>query len=480
MEEPTMADVRIATTTGSDTVLDEATVQGFKTSLRGQLLTPGDAGYDEARTVWNGMFDRRPALIARCAGVGDVINCVNFARANTLLISVRGGDHSLAGHSVCVDGLMIDLSSMRSIRVDPATQTARAEGGARWRDFDHETQAFGLATTGGTNSDTGIGGLTLGGGLGWLAGKYGLACDNLLSADVVTADGRVLTASPTQNADLFWGLRGGSGNFGIVTSFEYQLHPVGPVLGGLVIHPFDKAKDVLRFYRDFSTTIPDEVNTLGALLTTPEGLQVAAIAVCYNGALEQGDKVLRPLREFGPPVVDQIGPMSYTVLQTMTDGMFPRGRQYYWKASLMNRLSDDAIQTIIDYFAAVPSPHTVIGFQQLGNAANRVGQDETAFSHRDALYDFLMLSGWEDPAEAERSIRWTRELANAIQPFLHGGIYVNAFTDDSKQAIRDAYRPGTYERLVALKNKYDPENLFRLNPNIKPTVSRDPGHEGGG
>jgi FAD/FMN-containing dehydrogenase len=467
-----MADVRVTTTRGTDTVLDDATVQEFKGSLRGELLTSGDAGYDAARTVWNGMFDRRPALIARCAGVADVINSVNFARTKNLLIAVRGGDHSLAGHSVCEGGIMIDLSPMRSVRVDPAKQTARAEGGARWRDFDHETQAFGLATTGGTNSDTGIGGLTLGGGLGWLAGKYGLACDNLLSADVVTADGRLLTASATQNADLFWGLRGGSGNFGIVTSFEYKLHRVGQVLAGLVVHPFDKAKDILRFYREFSTAIPDEVNTLGALLTTPEGLQVAAIAVCYNGAIEQGEKVLRPLREFGPPLVDQIGPMPYTAVQTMTDAMFPRGRQYYWKANLMHHLSDDAIKTIIDHFAAVPSPHTVIGFQQLGNAVNRVGQDVTAFSHRDALYDFLMLSGWENPSDAERNIRWTRELSSAIQPFLRGGIYVNAFTDDSKQGIRDAYRPETYERLVALKNTYDPENMFRLNPNIKPTRDR--------
>ena len=465
-----MADLRITTTGGTDTVLDEATVHGFKTSVRGSLLRPGDAGYDEARTVWNGMIDRRPALIVRCAGVADVIHAVNFARTNNLLVSVRGGDHSLAGHSVCAGGLMIDLSPMKSVRVDPKKQIARAEGGARWRDFDHEVQAFGLATTGGTDADTGIAGLTLGGGLGWLAGKYGLACDNLLSADVVTADGRLLTASTTENADLFWGLRGGSGNFGIVTSFEYQLHRVGPVLAGMVIHPFERAKEVLRFYRDFSTAIPDEVNTLGALLTTPEGLRVAAIAVCYNGSIEEGEKVLRPLREFGPPLADQISPLPYTVLQAMMATMFPRRRQYYWKASLMNHLSDDAIDTMLEYFSAVPSPHTVMGFQQLGNAANRVGPDETAFSHREALYDFLMLSGWEDPSEAERNIRWTRELNDAIQPFLHGGIYVNAFTEDSKQGIRAAYRPKTYERLVALKNKYDPTNLFRLNPNIKPTV----------
>ena len=465
-----MADVRIQTTKGVSAIFGEAAIRDLTASLRGQMLVPGDAGYDAARTMWNGMFDRKPSLIARCAGVADVIQCVNFARTHELLVSVRGGDHSLAGHSVCDGGLMIDLSPMRSIRVDPVNQTARAEGGARWRDFDHETQAFGLATTGGTNSDTGIGGLTLGGGLGWLAGKYGLACDNLLSADVVTADGRVLTASRTENADLFWGLRGGSGNFGIVTSFEFRLHRVDTVLGGLVVHPFERAKDVLRFYRDFSTTIPDEVNTLGALLTTPDGLRAAAVAVCYNGDLAQGEKVLRPLREFGPPIADQIGPMPYTVLQTMTDAMFPRGRQYYWKANLMNRLTDEAIETIIQYFATVPSPSTVIGFQQLGNAANRVAPSETAFSHRDALYDFLMLSGWDDPADADRNIQWTRDLAGAIRPFLHGGIYVNAFTEESRQAIRDAYRPETYDRLIALKNTYDPRNFFRLNPNIKPTV----------
>ena len=325
-------------------------------------------------------------------------------------------------------------------------------------------------TTGGTNSDTGIAGLTLGGGLGWLAGKYGLACDNLVSADVVTADGRLVTASATENEDLFWGLRGGSGNFGVVTSFEYRLHPVGPVLGGMVIHPFERAREVMRFYRDFSAAIPDELNTVGALLTAPEGLRVAAIAVCYNGALEEGEKVLRPLREFGPPLKDQIGPMPYTAVQSMMDATFPRGRQYYWKASLMNRISDGAIDAMIASFAAAPSPHTVVGFQQLGNAATRVGADETAFSHRDALYDFLMLAGWDGPSKAEANIRWTRELYQAILPFLHGGLYVNSVTEDAPQGIKEAYRPQTYDRLVVLKRKYDPTNLFRLNPNINPAM----------
>jgi FAD/FMN-containing dehydrogenase len=418
------------------------------------------------------MLDKRPALIARCTGVADVLACVNFAREHDVLIAVRGGDHSVAGNASCNGGLMLDLSLMKSVRVDSAKQTARAGGGARWGDFDHETQAFGLATTGGTNTDTGLAGLTLGGGLGWLAGKYGLACDNLLSADVVTADGRFMAASARENPDLFWGLRGGGGNFGVVTSFEYQLHRVGPVLAGMVVYPFERAKEVLRFYSGFSTTIPDEVNTMAALLTTPEGLRVAAIAVCYNGVLAEGEKVLRRLREFGPPLADQISPMPYMTLQGMMDPMFPRGRRYYWKASLMNHITDEAIHIMVERFSAVPSPYTVVGFQQLGNAANRFSKDATAFSHRDALYDFLMLSAWEDPKEAERNVQWTRALDVAIQPCLHGGIYVNAFTEDSKQSLKDAYRPETYARLVALKNKYDPTNFFRINPNIQPTVQR--------
>jgi len=460
--------LHVRTTAGGDAVLKESALREFGASLRGPLLFPGDERYDDARRLWNGMIDKRPGLVARCADGGDVMACVNFARSHDLLVSVRGGDHSAAGTALCDGGLAIDLTSMKRVRVDPARRTAHAEGGTRWGDFDRETQSFGLATTGGTNSDTGIAGLTLGGGLGWLAGKYGLACDNLLSAEVVTADGRFLTASPTEHEDLFWGLRGGSGNFGVVTSFEYRLHSVGPMLAGMVIHPFESARDVLRFYSDFSRAIPDEVNTVGALLTAPEGFRVAAIAVCYNGSLAEGERVLRPLREFGPPLVDQIGPMPYTTVQSMMDATFPRGRCYYWKASLMNRISDDAIDAMIQYFAAAPSPHTVVGFQQLGNAANRVDPGDTAFSHRDALYDFLMLSGWEKPSEADDNIRWTRELYREMRPFLHGGIYVNAFAEDFEQGVRDAFRPATYARLVALKQKYDPDNFFRINPNIRP------------
>jgi FAD/FMN-containing dehydrogenase len=450
--------------------LSDAAVAELKAGLRGALLQPTDPEYETTRSVWNGMTNKRPALIARCQATADVVKAVQFARANDLLVAVRGGGHSIAGHSVCEGGLMIDLARMNGVHVDAARRTARAAGGAKWGDFDHETQAFGLATTGGTNSDTGIGGLTLGGGIGWLAGKHGLTCDNLLSADVVTADGRVVTASAAENADLFWGLRGGSGNFGVVTSFEYQLHEVGMVLGGLVVHPFEKAKEVLKFYGEYSSSIPDELNTVGVLLTLPEGMKAVAIAVCYNGDLASGDKVLQPLREFGPPLAVQIGPMPYMAVQTMLDPSFPTGRQYYWKAHLIGRISDSAIETMVDHFATVPSPFSALGFQQLGNAATRVSPDATAFSHRDAMYDFLMLSGWEDASQAQANIQWTRALYDAMLPSLHSGIYVNGLGDDAAQQTSRAFRPGTYERLLALKNKYDPTNFFRLNPNIRPTV----------
>jgi FAD/FMN-containing dehydrogenase len=458
----------VATTDGRTVDIAEEALSALQSKLRGNLLLPSDPAYEQARKVWNGMTDKRPGLIVRCHGTADVVASVSFARANELLVAVRGGGHSIAGHSVCDGGLMIDLAGMNGVRVDPLARTARAGGGAKWLDFDHETQAYGLATTGGTNSDTGIGGLTLGGGLGWLAGKYGLTCDNLLSADVVTADGSVAVASATSNPDLFWGLRGGSGNFGVVTSFEYRLHEVNTVLGGLVIHPFDRAREVLRFYGEFSQTIPDELNTIGVLLTLPDGTKAAAIAVCYNGDLNEGEKVLQPLREFGPPMVVQIGPMPYLAVQTMLDASFPGGRQYYWKAHLCGEITDSIVDRMIEHYSNVPSPFTALGFQQLGNAANRVPPEDTAFSHRDALYDFLMLSGWEDPSQAAQNIEWTRAVYDSLQPSLHSGIYVNGLSGDSADQTTSAFRSETYERLVALKSKYDPTNFFQLNPNIRP------------
>jgi FAD/FMN-containing dehydrogenase len=467
-----MPDLSMTTSTGSHIVIEGTTVETFKTSLRGELLRPGDTDYDEARKVWNGMIDKRPGLIARCTGVADVISAVDFARTHQLLVSVRGGGHNIPGNAVCNGGLMIDLACMRSVRVDPVRRTARAEGGVTWGEFDHETQAFGLATTGGSVSDTGIAGLTLGGGLGWLAGKCGLTCDNLLSADVVTANGKLLVASASEHTDLLWGLRGGGGNFGIVTSFEYQLHPVGPVLAGMLLYPFAQAKEALAYYRDFAKAVPDEVNTMGGLLTSPDGDLMAVIAVCYNGSLDAGERVLRPLREFGPPVADQIRPMAYREVQTQLDAAAVRGRRYYIKSSFMRSISDDAIDALIDRFANVPSPHTLVFFQQLGNAANRIGAQETAFSQRDALCEWGCLSSWVDPAADGMNIGWTRALAEAMQPFSSGGAYITQMgveAEEGADRIKDAFGPN-YEQLVALKNKYDPTNLFRHNQNVKPVV----------
>jgi len=439
-----MADQQVVTTMGTSlkiTVLKEATIQEFKARLRGALLRPGETGYDDARTIWNGMIDRHPALIARCAGVADVIHAVNFARTHNLLVSVRGGSHNIPGNAVCDGGLMIDLSRMKSIRVDPLRQTVRAEGGVTWGEFDHETQAFGLATTGGTDATTGIASLTLGGGLGWLAGKYGLACDNLLAVDIVTADGRCLMANATENADLFWGVQGGGGNFGVVTSFEYRLHPVGPVLAGPLLYPFERARDVLRFYRDFSRAFPDEVNTVCLLTTAPDGLPVVVIGVCYNGAIDAGEELLKPIRAFSPPLVDEIRPMPYTEIQRLVGSMLQPGCRNYIKSSFMQSISDDAIDTLIEHFATVPSPLTQVFFQRLGNAANRVRHDATAFSHREVLCELGCLSIWRDPTADDVNIRWTRALAEAMQSFTTGRDYVNQMgheADEGAERIRAA------------------------------------------
>src|SRR5437764_6079247 len=343
-----MTDLRIITTGGTDAILEEAVVHDFAAGLRGPLLRPADGGYDEARTVWNGMIDRRPALIARCVGVADVIAAVRFARAHELLVSVRGGGHNITGNAVCEGGLMIDLSPMKSVRVDPGKRTARAEAGLTWGEYNRETQAFGLATTGGVVSTTGIAGLTLGGGLGWLMGKYGLSCDNLLSADIVTADAQFLTASAEQNPDLFWGLRGGGGNFGIVTSFEYRLHPVGPVLGGMVIHPLAHAGEVLRFYRDYARSCPDALTAFAGLMTAPDGAPVVAIIVGYIGDHAEGEKLVAPVRKFGTPLVDTIAPTSYVELNTLFDAAFPYGGVHrYWKSSFLKELGDDVVDILV-------------------------------------------------------------------------------------------------------------------------------------
>jgi len=469
-----MADLRVTMNTGAEAVLGEGVVEAFRASLRGPLLHAGEDGYEEARKVWNGMIDRCPALIARCAGVADVITCVNVARANDLLMAVRGGGHNIAGHAVCDGGLMIDLSRMKGMRVDPVRRTAHAEPGLTWGEFDHETQAFGLATTGGQVSTTGIAGLTLGGGWGYLARTYGLASDNLLSVDLVTANGQWLTASATEHADLFWGVRGGGGNFGVVTAFEYQLHRVGPVLAGFVIHPFEKAQEVLTFYRDFTRVAPDELASGVVLVTLPDGIPVAAIPVCYNGPIAAGERVLKPLRAFGAPLVDQISPMPYTAAQKLIDAFYPPGLQQYWKSSFLREISDGAIATMVAYCANRPSPmcHAVIE-HTLGGAVSRVDRDATAFNHRDMPYSFLSLGVCTDPAEAETCVRWARECWEAMQPFTTGSVYVNYLgreADEGAERIQAAYGAEKYQRLVALKNTYDPTNFFRLNQNIKPTV----------
>jgi len=459
---------------GASIVLAAEIVQAFAANLRGQLILPSDADYDQARKVWNGMIDKRPALIARCSGVADIIHCVNFARNHKLIVAVRGGGHNVAGNAVCEGGITIDLSNMKSVRVDPAARTARAEPGATWGDLDRETQVFGLATPGGQISTTGIAGLTLGGGIGWLMGKHGLSCDNLLSIDLVTAQGKVLTASATQNSDLFWGIRGGGGNFGIVTSFEYQLHPVSQILGGHILFPIEKAQDILQFFRIFTRDCPDELVSMAVLVTLPDRSRALEIALCYNGAIAEGEQIIQPLREkFGPPLLDRIAPMPYTTLQSMTDDEFPPGRRTYWKSSFLNDLSDEVIDLMLENFMQTASPYSVIGIDHLCGAVHRVGHDDTAFNNRNSPYSLLIAGIWDNPIEDNTQISWVRHFWHKLHPYLSEKVYVNYLgqeTDEGIERIKAAYGSAKYERLVALKNKYDPTNLFRLNQNIKPTA----------
>jgi len=415
------------------------------------------------------MIARRPALIIRCAGVADVMTAVAFARNHNLVVAVRGGGHGVSGFAVCDGGLMIDLSRMKSVRVDPVGRTARAEGGCTWGDFDHETQAFGLATPGGIARPTGIAGLTLGGGHGYLMRTYGLSCDNLLSVDVVTADRRLLTASAAEHADLFWGVRGGGGNFGVVTALQYRLHPVSQMLGGLLIYPMAKAKELFRFYRDYISTAPDELGSLINLATLPDGTPAAVILIAYSGALDEGERLLRPLRAFGPPLADQVSPLPYIALQSIVENFNPPGLRNYWKSNYLRDLSDAAIDVLVDHYSTVPAPYTHLVIEHLGGAVSRVGQDETAVDHREARYNFLIVGMWADAAADAKVIGWVRELWGALQPFSSGGLYVNYEADHDVERVKAAYSPAKYARLVALKDKYDPTNLFRLNQNIKPT-----------
>jgi FAD/FMN-containing dehydrogenase len=445
-------------------------LKGFRQRLRGELITPDDSRYDEARRVWNAMIDRRPAMVARPRGAADVITCVQFARTHHLPVAIRGGGHSVAGRCVCDEGLVIDFEHMKGIRVDPSAKTVRAEPGLRWTEFDRETQAFGLATTGGTIGDTGIAGLTLGGGFGWLEGKFGMTVDNLLGADVVLADGRLVHASESENADLFWALRGGGGNFGVVTSFEYRLHEVGPrILGGLVVHPFPRAKEALKFYAEFLKTAPDELVAAAVLMTGPEGHKACGIAAAYPGDLAEGERIIAPLKQFGPPVMDVIAPMPYLMQQALIDAAMPPHVLNYWKAEFLRGISDDLIDVAVDAFSRVASPMSSILFFPIRGAASRVAPDATAFPHRKG-YHLGIYSLWRDHTQNDANVAWVRQTWSAIQPFAGGGVYVNELgEDDGTDRVRMAYGLN-YDRLQRIKSKYDPDNVFSLNANIQPVA----------
>ena len=441
----------------------------LRPAIRGELVLPDDTGYPQARKVWNGMVDKRPAAVIYCAGAGDAIAAVQFARSENLLVSVRAGGHNVAGSSVCDGGLVIDVSRMKQIEVDPARRIARAQAGLNLGEFDTATQAHGLATTMGVNADTGIAGLTLGGGFGKLGRKHGLTCDNLVAADIVTADGRLLRASATENADLFWGIRGGGGNFGIVTTFEYRLHPVGPLLlAGSVLYRYEHARAAMEFYAAFSSKAPDELSLDAALVTAPSGERFFNVSACYVGPIAEGERVIKPLREYGTPAEDRIAPIPYVQLQSAGDANFPRGRRYYWKAQFMREISDQAIDTLLAAYATAPSGSLLV-LQQVGGAIGRVPIAETPYANRDALYDCFPISIWDEPADDEIHIRWARDLWTAMRPFSTGGVYANNLGDEGMDRVQAAYGEN-YARLVALKNKYDPTNFLRLNQNIRPVI----------
>ncbi|MBV9602438.1 MAG: FAD-binding oxidoreductase [Chloroflexi bacterium] len=450
----------------------EQCVDTLAQNVRGHVLRAGDDEFEAARHVWNGMIDRRPKLIVRCAGAADVVAAVNVAREQKLPLAVRAGGHSAAGNSVCDDGLMIDLSLMKSIRLDPGQRIARAEPGATWAEFDRETQAFGLATTGGVVSTTGIAGLTLGGGIGWLGRTHGLSCDNLLSVDIVTADGRLRTASAHENADLLWAVRGGGGNFGVVTSFEYRLHQVGPtVMAGLLVWPRPMARDALRAFREFTQGAPENASAYAGLGTSPDGVPIVIVVAFHHGPTEEGEAIFAPLRRFGPPVADMIQPMPYVDAQQMLDALNPPGNRVYWKSSVLEGIEDEVLDTIIEGAASCPSPLSATLIEFYGGAINRVGVQDTAYPLRNATYALNAVSAWTDPRHDATNIAWARRMWESVQAFSPGSVYVNflGVGDQSDERVKAAYGPN-YLRLRQIKATYDPTNLFRLNHNIAPTV----------
>jgi hypothetical protein len=460
------------------TALDDAALADLARHFRGELIRPGDPQYDAARRIWNGAIDRHPALVARCTGVADVQAAVRFARERDLLVALRGGGHNVAGTAVCDGGVVIDLSPMKGMWVDPAARTARAQPGLLWGEFDREAQAFGLATPGGIITHTGIAGLTLGGGMGWLMRRYGLTCDNLLSADVVTAEGEFLRASAEERADLFWGLRGGGGNFGVVTSFEYRLHPVGPiVLAGVILHPAARARDVLGFYRDYIASAPDELTTIAVLRMAPpapflppgvHGQPVVVIGACYTGPVEEGERAVAPLRRFGDPLVDLIHPTPYVSHQGLFDPTAPHGLGYYWKSEYVPSLSDALIDTLAEQAWRVVTPESYTIIFHLGGAVGREDPEGSAFEDRRAAHAVNIDAVWSEPARAPACIAWTRDFWEAVRPYSTGRVYVNFLGEEGQDRVRGAYGEAKYERLHVLKRKYDPTNFFRLNQNIRP------------
>jgi FAD/FMN-containing dehydrogenase len=448
-------------------VVDKELIDTFRSDFGGQAILPTDAGYDVARRIWNASIDKHPGLIARCSGVADVVRAVKFARTNDLLVSVRGGGHNVGGRALCDDGVVIDLSALKGVFVDPRARTVRAQAGATLGDVDRETHVHGLAVPFGVVSRTGIAGLTLGGGVGWLVRKYGLTCDNLLSCEVVTAKGDIVSASDEINADLFWGLRGGGGNFGIVTSFLYRAHPVSIILGGLVVHARDQAGGVLRHYRDFMASAPEEVTAYAGLLSTPDGMPAVGLIACYCGDHAEGERVLKPLREFGSPLLDAIQPMPFPLMQKLIDGAFPDGNYNYWKSTFLKELSDEAIDVIVEQANRGRSPLSTVVVEFYGGAPGKVDHADTAFSHRQAQYNVGILAQWTDAGESATHTAWARELSNALDPYSSGAYLLNFSSEENSDGIGEVFGSNN-ARLVELKSKYDPTNFFSLNQSVVP------------
>ncbi len=456
--------------------MKKETIQEFRSKLAGELIEPGDAGYDGARKVYNAMIDRNPRLIARCADVADVITSVNFGRENGLLVSVRGGGHNAGGLGVCDDGLVIDLSRIRFTHVDPENRTVRVGGGCTWAEVDHATHAFGLAVPTGIISTTGVGGLTLGGGLGHLTRSCGLTIDNLISADLVLAEGRFVTASERRNEDLFWAIRGGGGNFGVVTSFVFKAHPVHTDYAGPMLWPLESAAEVMKWYRQFIVSAPENITGFFAFMTVPPGPPfpehlhlkiVCAIVWCYTGPLDKAEQVFKPIRTKFPPALDLVGPLPHPALQGMFDPIYPPGLQWYWKADFVNELSDDAIAEHVKHAAELPTMWSTMHLYPINGAAHRVGNDETAWNYRDSTWAEVIVGVDPDPKNKDRIIDWARRYWEALHPYSAGGAYVNFMMEEGEDRIKATYREN-YERLAEIKAKYDPANFFRVNQNIKP------------